>query len=93
MAQAAAEAAVGDGGGVLDVDALGEVLEAGVGSGGGAGCEGGGFVSAGGMGGEGVGRCTVCWWRVSWSGEGGGVEEEGCGEPEEGGGAHPVDCC
>lgn len=57
MAQAAAEAAVGDGGGVLHVDALGEVLEAGVGSGGGAGCEGGGFVSAGGW--EGRGRGDV----------------------------------
>jgi len=66
---------------VLDVDALGEVLEGGVGFGG---------VAGWGGGGEG-GGCTVCGLRVGCEGEGGGVEEEGCGEVEEGGGAHLVD--
>jgi len=77
---------------VLDVDALGEVGEGGVGFGGGAGCGGGRGVSVGGVGG-GRGGCTVCGLGVGCVGEGWRVEEEGCGEVEEGGGAHFVDCC
>jgi len=71
---------------VLDVDALGEVLEGGVGFGGVAGwgdkCE---------RDGEGRGGCTVCGLGVGCAGEGSGIEEEGCGEVEEGGVAHFVD--
>lgn len=62
MAQAAAEAAVGDGGGVLDVNALGEVLEGSVRFGGGAGCRGEGLSAREGWEGRGRGDVRSAGW-------------------------------